>query len=435
MYRVCNTAERDIGMLYYMTDRDGTGGRLKKSAEDFIVTEVSDKPPVIEDGKFTIAEITTKNWETNRLIRLLARAMRISRERIGFAGTKDKRAITTQLMSFECDPSRLDEVTFNDITIESYYKSNRPIRMGDLKGNRFSITVRDIESDISACSETVKQSVDEIVQTGGFPNYFGVQRFGTSRPVTHIVGEKIVRGDIKGAVDTYLFHPSENEGEEVTNARDALRRCNGSYTTEIFEVMPKIMGFEKVLVEHLIRKPDDYIGAISEMPSNLQMMFTHAYQSYLYNLMLSKRMEKELPLNAPIVGDTVIPMDINGVPDHDGPVTVTSKNIKLVERQVQKNRAAIAITVFGSDGMFSEGEMGEIERKIISEANLTKDDFIVPGLAHCSAKGNWREILCPVHDLTTKFNDDSYELSFFLTKGNYATCLMREFLKAEMTRY
>ncbi|MBQ2763137.1 MAG: tRNA pseudouridine(13) synthase TruD, partial [Candidatus Methanomethylophilaceae archaeon] len=222
MYRVCNTAERDIGMLYYMTDRDGTGGRLKKSAEDFIVTEVSDKPPVIEDGKFTIAEITTKNWETNRLIRLLARAMRISRERIGFAGTKDKRAITTQLMSFECDPSRLDEVTFNDITIGSYYKSNRPIRMGDLKGNRFSITVRDIESDISACSETVKQSVNEIVPTGGFPNYFGVQRFGTSRPVTHIVGEKIVRGDIKGAVETYLFHPSENEGEEVTNARDAL---------------------------------------------------------------------------------------------------------------------------------------------------------------------------------------------------------------------
>ena len=142
MYGQCSTAESDIGMLYYLTDINGTGGRLKKTAQDFVVREISDAPAEVPEGKFTIADITTTNWETNRLIRLLARTMRISRERIGFAGTKDKRAVTTQKMSFECDPSKLDLVELKDIEFSNAYRSNRPIRMGDLLGNEFEITVR-----------------------------------------------------------------------------------------------------------------------------------------------------------------------------------------------------------------------------------------------------------------------------------------------------
>ena len=434
MYGQCSTAESDIGMLYYLTDIDGTGGRLKKTAQDFVVREISDAPAEVPEGKFTIADITTTNWETNRLIRLLARTMRISRERIGFAGTKDKRAVTTQKMSFECDPSKLDLVELKDIDFSNAYRSNRPIRMGDLLGNEFEITVRDYDVSKESVRDTVSSVTDVVNETGGFPNYFGVQRFGTSRPVTHIVGENIIRGDLKGAVDAYLFHPSEFEEDEVKEARITLKKCNGDYSNLDLE-LPKIMGFEKILIDHLIKRPDDYRGAIAEMPTNLQMMFTHAYQSYLYNLMLSGRIEHGLPLNMPMIGDTVIPLDADGVPMHDGPVQTTSKNIKLVEKQVKKGRAFVAITVYGSDGMFSEGEMGEIERKVISDAKLDKKDFIVPGLGNCSAKGNWREILCSVNNLRYEIGDDSYSMMFSLSKGNYATCLMREFLKTDMNRY
>ena len=93
-YRVCSTDEADIGMRYYLSPTGGTGGRLKASAQDFIVKEISNRPPE-KDGKFTIADVTSTNWETNRLVRLLARSLYISREKIGFAGTKDKRAVTT----------------------------------------------------------------------------------------------------------------------------------------------------------------------------------------------------------------------------------------------------------------------------------------------------------------------------------------------------
>ena len=305
-YRACTTDEADIGMRYYLSSTGGTGGRLKSTAQDFIVREISNRPPE-KDGKYTIADVTSTNWETNRLVRLLARSLYISREKIGFAGTKDKRAVTTQLMSFECPKENLDKVDFKDLEFNNIYTSNRGIRIGDLIGNSFEITVRDLTADMKDVPEIIEETAETIRKTGGFPNYFGVQRFGVSRPITHLVGEAIVRGDLKKAVELYLSYPSENEGEEISDIRRRL--AHGEDYSSVLPDMPKTMGFEKVMAEHLAKKPDDYRGAISEMPSNLQMMFTHAYQSYLFNMMLSDRMEHGLPLNEPVEGDIVIPLD------------------------------------------------------------------------------------------------------------------------------
>ena len=396
-YRVCRTDEADIGMRYYLSPTEGTGGRLKVTAQDFIVKEISDRPPE-KEGRFTIADVTSTNWETNRLVRLLARSMNISRERIGFAGTKDKRAVTTQLMSFECPKENLDKVDFKDLEFSNVYTSNRGIRIGDLIGNEFEINVRDLTADMKDVPGMIDETARAINEVGGFPNYFGVQRFGVSRPITHLVGEAIVRGDLKKAVDLYLSHPSENEGDEIRDIRNRLAHADGDYSS-ILPDMPKTMGFEKVMAEHLSKHPEDYRGAISEMPSNLQMMFTHAYQSYLFNMMLSDRMEHGLPLNEPVEGDMVIPLDANKVPLHENAIMTTSKNIDLVAKQVRTGRAFVSITLFGADSRLAEGEMGEIERKIIEDQKITEKDFMVIGLPRCTSKGSRREIICPVNDL------------------------------------
>src|SRR5207245_10994108 len=96
--------ERDVGIEGYLTSTLGLGGTLKATAEDFVVEEISSPPPPAIDGRYTIAALRVRNWETNRLVRELARALHISRRRIGFAGTKDKRALTTQLFSFDNFP-------------------------------------------------------------------------------------------------------------------------------------------------------------------------------------------------------------------------------------------------------------------------------------------------------------------------------------------
>ena len=432
-YRLCETDETKIGMLYYLSGADGTKGRIKVLPEDFEVNEVSEGPKEDADGKYTIARVKSTNWETNRMVRLMSRSLGVSREKIAFAGTKDKRAVTTQLMSFQCSPEDLGKIDLKDIEITDAYRARRPIQIGELTGNRFRIKVRETEMPPEDIPDTLESVLKDIRKTGGFPNYFGVQRFGVVRPVTHVVGEKLIRGDTEGAVRDYLSFPSEFENGDVAEARKELAHRND--WKELLKIMPESMGFEKSMVGYLMDNPEDWTGAIESLPGNLQMMLVHAYQSYIFNLMLSERMKRGLPLNAPVEGDTVLPVSADGTPDHDHPSAVTSKNIDLAANQVKSGRAFVAITIFGKDSAVRSGEMGEIEAYVIEKEGIEASDFTVVGLPRCSSKGSMREIVCPVKNLEYSTDADGYEISFYLTKGNYATCLMREFMKSEMLNY
>ncbi len=429
----CNTAEKDIGLEFYHSESHGTGGRIKAHAEDFMVDEISDLPPAKEGGRYTIATITTRNWEMNRLVKQLASALRVSRNRIGFAGTKDKRAITSQLMSFEMAPEALDSIELNDIWVSDVYQAARPIKIGDLIGNRFSVHVRECELkddelayDIASC----KESLDAV---GGFPNYFGVQRFGVTRPITHLVGKSIVAGEFKEAVVTYLAHPSEYESPESKACRLELLQPDGR--DDLLSEFPRSMNFEKTLVEHLARRPEDYAGALRQLPDNLQMMFVHAYQSYIFNRILSERMRRGMPIHEPIEGDLVLTIGDKRVPIHERPIEVTAANIDLVADQVRIGKAFVSGILFGSESRFADGEMGEIERKAVENEGLKPEDFVVPEMQRCSSRGSRREIHCSYESLRTELADEGYVVSFSLTKGNYATCLLREFMKADMKNY
>ena len=435
MYRKCITAETGIGMHNYLCDTDGTGGHLKTLPEDFIVREISDPPRQKDNGEYSIATVTARNWETNRMVRLMSRSMGVSRDRIGFAGTKDKRAITTQLMSVYGTEELWQKVDLKDLKIENIYRGARGIEIGDLIGNDFEISVKNCTMDPSQIRETVDSDISIIKQTGGFPNYFGVQRFGAVRPVTHRVGERLVRGDIKGAVMTYISFTTDEEEERLRLIRERFQKADVSEWAEIRQTMPPAMAFERMMLSKLIENPEDWVGAIEILPANLQMMFVHAYQSLLFNEMLSRRMDAGLPLNMPVEGDIIIPLDANKIPQHENPILTTSKNIDLVTRQVRAGRAFVTITLFGSDGELAEGEMGEIERKVIEENKLSHEDFVIPELSRCTSKGSRREILCPLKDIGYEMNDEGYKLKFSLPKGNYATCLLREFMKSEMRDY
>ena len=395
--------------------------------------EISDHPPLDDQGRYTIATVTSNNWETNRLIRLLARTMRISQNRIGFAGTKDKRAITSQLMSFEAPPEALDMVDLKDVYFSEPYRSRKPIQIGDLIGNRFHITVRGCRLSDDDLMESLRGTAEALQRQRGFPNFFGVQRFGVARPITHRVGEHIVRGDLRAAVHCYLSEPSLYENQEVREMRAEL--VEESRFPSLLATMPKTMSFEKMMVEHLVRRPEDYAGAIRSLPSNLQMMFVHAYQSYLFNLMLSERMRRGLPLNEPLEGDVVIPVGEKNFPLHEQPQSVSARNLDLVARQTRMGRAFVTGVLFGSESDYAGGVMGEIERSVIERENIQKDDFIVPGLPYCNSKGSRRELLCNFSDLRHEIVDEGYTVSFSLNKGNYATCLMREFMKSDMECY
>jgi tRNA pseudouridine13 synthase len=102
---------------------------------------------------------------------------------------------------------------------------------------------------------------------------------------------------------------------------------------------------------------------------------------------------------------------------------------------MRSGKAFLAISLFGTETEFADGVMGNIERKVVEDEKITNRDFVVPGLPHCCSKGSRREIICPVTEIASSVADSSYKLCFSLPKGNYATCLLREYMKSEMTSY
>ena len=422
--------ERDVGIEGYLTSTPGLGGTIKASADDFVVDEISSPPTPAIDGRYTIVALRVRNWETNRLVRELARALHISRRRIGFAGTKDKRALTTQLFSFEnVPPEAIKALRMKDLEVLDVSRSDRPLEIGDLVGNRFQIVVRDLTVAVDRVNSIAKETARQIRSFGGFPNFFGIQRFGSVRAITHVVGRHIVRGEFKEAVQTYVANPIEGEGSESYEVRAALRDTGDVHAA--LRSYPKSYGFEKAILNRLASRPDDYVAALQVLPFNLLLMFVHGYQSYLFNRVLSERLRRGLPIHEPVAGDLVLPADRRGLPDRDRTIDVTCDNLDRVADRCREGKAWVSAILFGSESEFAGGEVGQIEKEIVATEGLRPEDFIIPDIPRISSKGSRREILAPLHDFSIRPTAGELNLSFGSSRGSYATCLVREFTKAE----
>ena len=422
--------ERDVGIEGYLTSTPGVGGTTKASADDFVVEEVSSPPPKSAGGRYAIATIRVRNWETNRLVREFARTLHISRRRIGFAGTKDKRALTSQLFSFEDVPvETLSVLRMKDLEVLDAYPSDRPLELGDLAGNRFRVVVRGLALPAEKAEVIAAETARQLRIRGGFANFFGVQRFGSVRPITHVVGRHIVRGEFREAVDAYVANPIPGEGPESYGIRAALRDTGDVQAA--LRAYPKSYGFEKAILNQLATHPDDAVGALRQLPFNLLLMFVHGYQSYLFNRILSERMRRGLPTHEPVAGDLVLPADKSGLPDRDRTIDVTCDNLDRVAGRCRDGKAWVSAILFGSEPEFAGGEPGQIEKGVVASEGLQPNDFIIPDIPRISSRGTRREILAPIRDLEAAVVGDDLQLSVELTRGAYATSLVREFTKSE----
>ena len=137
-----DTLANSIGLTGYAVEAEGIGGVLKARVSDFRVDEISTKITLDPRGRFTAANITLTNWETNRFIGKLAKACGISRNRIFFAGTKDKRAVTKQVFIIDAPQKKVASVDIPDVDIEIIGRTHQKIGFGNHKGNRFTIVTR-----------------------------------------------------------------------------------------------------------------------------------------------------------------------------------------------------------------------------------------------------------------------------------------------------
>jgi len=408
--------EQELGMRYYASDTPGIGGKLRSTADDFLVEEIP--VAVGGSGPYLICKLTKKDWELQHAVKELAKRLGISHRRIGWGGTKDRHAITSQLISlYEITPEQIAVVRLKDITLEVLGRSQFPLSLGSLKGNRFDIAIRnlsgeDIEGQLSSVTETA---------SAGVPNYYGVQRFGVIRPLTHRIGEMILKGDYEDAVMTYIGQsfpdePEENRATrtiyyETRDAREALHR------------LPVSMSYERSMLHHLVNQPDDYKGALKVLPPKLLSMFVSAFQSWLFNCALSIRFDQGTAIDEPVAGDLLI--FENGREDR-----VTLQNKGIAAQHIKRGRCIIAIFMPGSLTA-TQGHSGSAIEHLLEEQGIGPDNF---GKAQEFVHSRFNGALRPISLMTpvdAQHDGDCVRLKFILPPGHYATTVCREYMKTD----
>lgn len=451
-----------IGLDTFSTDSAGIGGVIKSRIEDFRVIEVGDVPALDEKGRFTVIRVTVSNWETNRFVNRLARELKISRKRIWFSGTKDKRAITTQLFVVDAPQKRVAKVTIPDVQIEVLGRTHQKLKMGGHASNRFSITIRgcaDREgnplTDEQALGEVerIVSDMRERLGEGRFPNWVGPQRFGSMRPVTAVVGKHIVMGEWQEAVDAYVGMAGFRESDEVAAFRSEWRENRD--TEKALELVPKHLGFERSIVQSLEKKPDDYVSAFKRLPNNLQLMTIHAIQSLAFNHILKQRIVAGLPLGTPIVGDVVAPITDDGKIEVSKSTVTTDDTMKRISRNCSLGRLAVCASLLGRGDTLCEGEMAELESNVFEELGLAEIDWQIEEIPRLSSNGTKRAMagifsdfeyksasLVDLADSNKRWGEGVKEgdrwhpegacinFKFTLPPGTYATTLLREFTRA-----
>jgi tRNA pseudouridine13 synthase len=383
--------DHQLGLDYFTTTTTGIGGKLRERVEDFIVDEIPKHTFLPENGEYTHFTLEKENWETISAVRAIARSLGVSYKRFGYAGNKDRRAVTTQrIAAWQIEQEQLMKVDLDGIRLYGFTRSNSRISLGDSEGNSFRITIRNPELREQELAASMKAATEQI-EIAGVPNYFGYQRFGTVRPNTHLVGRELVKGNLEAAVMRYLCYPYATERQECQEARRYLEETHDFGGA--LRIYPHRLLFERMMLDALRKNPRDFAGALRRLPKKVRRLLVHAYQGYLFNKTLSA----------------------------------------MIERQM--NTTVRLVPLFGFDSCFSEGTQGEIEKAILDDEGITTKEFLIRSVPELSCKGYSRASSVNLKPVLKTVSDETVIVEFALPTGSYATTALREFMKADPLSY
>ena len=439
-----------LGIEVYATNAEGVGGAIRKSVDDFVVEEflvdgskanVNGEVPkrvlgsTVQTQRFLLCVLVKRNWDTFIAVKNIAKSLGIDQARVQFAGIKDAKAVTAQHITIENvlmdDAGKVD---VKDITVRPVGYVREMLSLFYLLGNNFTITIKSINDSEATVKENIDQAVKELDHIGGIPNFFGHQRFGTTRPITHLVGKAIIKGSFEEAAMLFLAKPSVHEHPASRQARQDLQSTRDFKQAQAN--FPKQLRFERIMLNYLADNIGDFAGAFQSLPFKLQALFVQAHQSYLFNRFLSARAEHGLPLNVALEGDYVVGVERSGLPITTMAKVATAENLPEVNAQVKSGRLRVALPIFGVKQKLSQGIMGQIEREVLEQEGVEATNLHVNVLSRTSGKGGLRAAVTPVRDfklqnVLTDTDGNGYEakLSFMLLRGSYATVVLREIMK------
>lgn len=421
LVETCSSIDREVGLEYYTTSTEGFSGVLRRRFSDFIVEEVINGKYIASlnsEAPYILCRLSKVGVDTFNALRRISRATGIPVSLIGYAGLKDSRATTTQYITVRYTDrvlKALGRLTTSRLRVEVIARCYESLKPRMILGNRFKITIRNIDLEPSSVRERVEATFSQIESIGGVLAYFGYQRFGSTRPNTHKVGYYIVRRRWREAIYELLVNTYPYESSQVKSIRERIARYLEGYG-DAPEIPLKL--YYEAMVLRSFKKTLSYRKAILKLPRYILRLFINAYQAYLFNKILSLRVRSGIPPNIAIQGDKILSLK-------------TGRIVEVDSRRVVEDGYVALIDVPGCNTVLNSTDSSLLIEQVLKSEGVNIADFKQP----IEAKGSLRPATMKIKDLNYKIssenNSSTIHLSFTLDRGMYATVLLRELIKPE----
>jgi tRNA pseudouridine13 synthase len=381
--------------------------KLKRQPEDFRVEEL----PLVsggDSGRFALYRLTKRGLGTPEAIEAICRRWNLPRSRVGYGGLKDRHALTVQYLSILDGPDRPLRET--NLTLEPQGRLPHPYGPKHFRGNRFSLVLRDLSRETAAHARRAVEALPR----DGLPNYFDDQRFGSVGFEGGFIAEAWLRGDFERALRLALVEPNPADRPGTKQEKAVLQEFWGRWP----EAKARLeRSHARSLVTYLVDHPTDFRGAFARLRRDLRSLYFSAYQSYLWNLLLGRLIERSTTPGQ----RTPIDFKVATLPVHHG----------LTDEQARE-LAAWQIPLPASRTPLPDGPMREVALGVLGEHGLGWQELRVKYLKDVYFSKGTRPALFFPRALTHNFElDDLYpgrtkmRLSFELARGMYATLVVK----------
>lgn len=407
--------------VYLTADIPGIGGRLKECPEDFLVEELPLYPPSGE-GEHIYLFVEKRGMTAMEMYGLIAKHFRVKRSAVGYAGLKDKQAITRQVVSVHTPGKSVDDFPhFEHDRVKILWadQHENKLRRGHLAGNRFSIKIR----GVAPTEVRTVYRVMRVLEAQGAPERFGPQRFGYLEN-NHLIGQAILRRDSHAALDL-LLGPSDKSPEQQTRARAYYASGDFRNARDAF---PLAFKTERLALIALANgeSPEQAIDAIDP---DLLGFYISAFQSAVFNAVLDRRIESG-DFGRLLEGDVAV--------THAGRNPLVVDEVSLADGAFMDRYRAMEFCasgpLWGRKMKRAAGAVDAVEIEMLGEFGFTPETLPDPAVFDLPMIGGTRRPLrCPVTNTEVEGGADELgpyiRVAFDLPRGAFATTVMEEIMK------
>ncbi|WP_428323844.1 tRNA pseudouridine(13) synthase TruD [Nitrosopumilus sp.] len=384
--------DSQIGISVYSTKFDGIGGKIRITPEDFEVSEkILEKTLnlINQEEGYAVYKLKKKRIDTNHALSNIFKKKGL---RLKSLGLKDASAITEQFVCSGHKGKAIEDYSTEKYSLKKIGFVKKPLSKKDMIGNHFKIKISDCTDKLSSFEEF-----------NNILNFYGYQRFGSKRPVTHLIGKAILQRNFGKAVDLILSFTSDYDSKENNEIRKKLD--DKQNYKQYFEKIPKQMDVERIVIKDMMEH-DDPFHAVRAIPLSLRRFYIQAYQSFIFNKSLSAAFTDGENLFEPESGD--ICFDFKGI---------IGKFIKGLDQN-------LALPFVGYS-YYKKTRFDYQISQIMKQEEVAPKDFFIKEMQEVSSEGGFRQAAIHCSDYSSHDNI----VEFTLSRGSFATILLREIMK------